>query len=89
MNKKSKYTEAQWKEIKKLPFAERYIRMLDTKERHYLKDKYTEMVYSEKRQAKKALMRTFKSPTGRQLRKERRYLKQYAENSREHLSRSV
>lgn len=73
--KKKKLTDKDWEAIHKIPMAERYIR-INASDRQYLQDKVTKSVFSLKRDLKKQMKESLLRPTGRQLKKLKKYLKQ-------------
>lgn len=59
---------------------QRYIGILDSHKRRYIKDTMTGMIYSDRRQVKKDLMKKYGLNTGRGWKKLKRYLKWKAAN---------
>lgn len=66
------------KKSNKLKFSERYskINAFEDKSKNYLHDNITGSLYSQDRLSKKAIKRTLEKPSGRQLRKEKRFLRE-------------
>lgn len=64
----------------KLTFGQRFskIDVFHNKENNYLHDNITGAIYSHNRMVKKAVKKTLLSKTGRQLKKEKRYLREQA-----------
>lgn len=81
LSKKTKITEKIWFKTKNLSFKERYQKLKDSQDKLFLKDKITGEIHSMKRQRKKEVLKTLESPSGRQLKKLRRYLKQNGTSS--------